>query len=177
MPENPNISGAAADTPPPGRFIRWLHGAYFRGDGIRHFLARRTRPAGAAVTIAMGCLAPLMAAYSRGPIYQSFSICFVLFCAGIIWSFARRARLTARRELPRHATVGVSMSYPVRVRNHGRFRIKRAWLMETPPDPRPSATGSTGNSPISGGSGWFPNAGCFSQARQSGSCDPREAVK
>jgi uncharacterized protein (DUF58 family) len=141
MAENPDISGAAADAPPAGRFIRWLHGAYFRGEGIRHFLARRTRPAGAAVTIAMGCLAPLVAAYSRGPIYQSFSICFVLFTTGIIWSFARRARLTARRELPRHATVGVPVSYPVRVRNHGRFRIKRAWLMETPPDPRPDLAG------------------------------------
>ncbi len=137
MVENPDITRDAAVAPPPGRFFHWLHAAYFRGEGIRHFFTRRTRPAGVAVTVAMGCAALLGAAFSRGSIYQSFSVCLAMFSAGVVWSFLRRAGLSARRELPRHATAGVPMGYAVRVRNRGRFRIGRAWLLETPPDPRP----------------------------------------
>ena len=134
--ESPSTPGGTA-APDGEAFERRIHRLYWRGEGLRHFLSRRVRPAGFGVALAMLCLAVLMAAYARGPIYQSFSICFAFFLIGVIWTFFRRARLSARRELPRHATVGVPMEYSVRVRNGGRFRIRRAWLIETPPDPRP----------------------------------------
>jgi uncharacterized protein (DUF58 family) len=39
--------------------------------------------------------------------------------------------------MPRHATAGQTLRVALRVRNCGRHRLARAWLAESPPDPRP----------------------------------------
>lgn len=57
---------------------------------------------------------------------------------GIPWAMSRRASLEAQRELPRFATAGEPLRYTVRVRHHGKRRLNRAWLAETPSDPRPN---------------------------------------
>jgi uncharacterized protein (DUF58 family) len=51
---------------------------------------------------------------------------------------SRRANLEATGELPRFATAGVPLSYTVRVWHHDKRELRRAWLTDTPPDPRPS---------------------------------------
>ncbi|KHD05874.1 hypothetical protein PN36_06350 [Candidatus Thiomargarita nelsonii] len=50
--------------------------------------------------------------------YQLFSILLALLLLGIFSSWFFRVRLTARRDLPRLATVGESLHYQVQVQNH-----------------------------------------------------------
>jgi uncharacterized protein (DUF58 family) len=78
--------------------------------------------------------------HDRGPIYQIFSLCVALGLAGLPWAMLRRAHLSAVREAPRHATAGQPLRYSVMVRNVGTQVLTRAWLAESPPDPRPDLT-------------------------------------
>lgn len=119
------------------RFERWLHRTYFRGSGISHYLHRRMRPAGAAVGIVLVLATCLGIGHARSSVYQLFSLSLAMLCIGLPWSMMRRASLDAVREVPRHATAGVTLRLALRVRNRGRRRVSRAWLAESPPDPRP----------------------------------------
>jgi uncharacterized protein (DUF58 family) len=73
----------------------------------------------------------------RTPVFQIFALAFAAALVGILFSFLRRARLRVVRSLPRHATAGEPLRYPVEIKNLGWRRLRRAWLAETPPDPRP----------------------------------------
>ena len=57
---------------------------------------------------------------------------------GLPWAMCRRAAVEAKRELPRFGTAGEPLRYTVRVWHHGKRRLNRAWLTDSPPDPRPS---------------------------------------
>jgi len=119
------------------RFERWLHRAYFRSSGVHHYLHRRMRPAGVAVCIVFVLATCLGIGHSRPSVYQLFSLSLALLSIGLPWALLRRAKLEAVREVPRHATAGVTLRLAVRVRNRGRRPVSRAWLAESPPDPRP----------------------------------------
>ena len=117
---------------------RWLHSIYFRGAGIHHFLARRCRPAGGTLAIVIVLAACLAGGHPRTPVYQLFTFSAGMGIIGLPWAMCRRAALEATRELPRFGTAGEPLRYTVRVRQKGRHRLSRAWLADTPPDPRPS---------------------------------------
>jgi uncharacterized protein (DUF58 family) len=121
------------------RFERCLHRTYHRSSGIHHYLQRRLRPAGAALGIVFILATCLGIGHSRSAIYQLFSLCVVMLGLGLLWALMRRAKLEASREVPRHATAGTTVRYALSVRNRGRWRLSRAWLAESPPDPRPDA--------------------------------------
>ena len=121
----------------PAAFVRWLHRTYFRSSGIHHFISRRLLPAGIALGIVFVAAAALALGHTRGPIYLLFSFCVGMALIGLPWALIRRATLVASREVPRHATAGEALRYPVRIRNTGNRRIARVWLAESPPDPRP----------------------------------------
>ena len=57
---------------------------------------------------------------------------------GLLWALSRRATVEAKRELPRFGTAGEPLRYTVIVRHCGRSRLSRAWLADSPPDPRPN---------------------------------------
>ncbi len=120
------------------RFDRWLHGSYFRFAGIKHLIFQRLRPAG----IGLGCVFLVAGCLSLGhqkiSAYLLFTFSFGMCIVSLPWIFLRRAQLEAKRELPRFATAGETVHYPISVRNLGKGRLKRAWLLDTPPDPRPS---------------------------------------
>lgn len=118
---------------------RRLHRAYHTGSGIGHFARRRMRPAGIALGAVFILAACLGIGHERVPLYQLFSFCLAIYLIGLPWAFLRSAKLEAMREAPRHATAGETLRYSVRVRHLGRSRISRAWLAESPPDPRPAA--------------------------------------
>ncbi len=121
-----------------GKWDRWLYRSYYQSSGIRHFISRRLRPAGIAlgvVVVLAGCMG---VGHERSSIYQLFSFAVGIGLIGFPWVLFRRAKLEARREVPRHATAGEAFRYHVRVKNVGRFRISRAWLIETEPDARPN---------------------------------------
>ncbi len=125
------------DYPRSEKFDRWLHRAYFRGAGMQHFLHRRLRPAGTSVCFVLVLATCLSIGHERVPIYQVFSLCLAMLGIGLPWAMLRRTRLEARRELPKYGTAGEPMRYAVCVSSRARRRLARAWLTETPPDPRP----------------------------------------
>jgi len=136
---NANSAHAPYSVVSPGRerFERWLYRTYFRSSGVHHYLHRRMRPAGVAVCIVFVLATCLGIGHSRPSVYQLFSLSFGLLSIALPWALLRRAKLEAVREVPRHATAGVTLRLAVRVRNLGRRPISRAWLAESPPDPRP----------------------------------------
>lgn len=136
QPSAPAAAGTGISTRR-DRLGRWLHRTYFRSSGIHHFIHRRLRPAGAALCIVLILAACLGIGHARASIYQLFSLSLVLILIGLPWALLRRATLEAVRELPRHATAGKPVRFAVRVRNSGGNRVGRAWLAESPPDPRP----------------------------------------
>lgn len=119
-------------------FDRRLHRIYFHGSGIRNFLDRRCRPAGIALGLVLVLATCLGIGLDRSSVYQLFSLTFGMILIGMPWAMARRASVEARRELPRFATAGVPLHYKVRVWHHDKRHLSRAWLADTPPDPRPS---------------------------------------
>ncbi len=119
------------------RFDRWLHRTYFRTAGVHFFVARRIRPAGVALGLVLVLATCLGIGHERGSIYQLFSVTLAMLGMGLPWALFRKARLEARRDVPRYATAGQPLRFAVRVQNTGRRAIHRAWLAESPPDPRP----------------------------------------
>ncbi|MGC4015349.1 MAG: DUF58 domain-containing protein [Luteolibacter sp.] len=125
--------------------MRRLHRFYQRSEGTKYFIHRRIRPLGfgfAILTGLCGILAiaqPDTRAQDINPLYLSFSFSAGLLLIGVVLAFTRRAgNLSARRDLPRHATAGEVVHGTVHLHNRGRFAILGVELLETPPDPRPS---------------------------------------
>jgi uncharacterized protein (DUF58 family) len=116
---------------------RWLHWVYFQSAGLNHFIQRRLRPAGISLGIVLVTATCLGIGHARSAIYQLFSLCVAFGAIGLSWVLVRRARLAAVREVPRYATAGVPLQIAVKVTNRGRFTVRRAWLVESVPDPRP----------------------------------------
>jgi len=133
-------SASAPHAPHSAAFLRLLHRSYFHSSSIGHFFMRRLRPAGiglAAVLLLGGILG---LGQPRESVYELFSLAFGLGLLGLPLAWLRRARVTARREIARHATVGETIRYTLHVRNSGQRRVRRAWLVETAPDSRPDLT-------------------------------------
>jgi hypothetical protein len=133
----PSAIPADAAPPPREKLDRWLHRTYFRTTGIHHWISRRLRPAGIGIGLVLVIAACLGIGDERTSTYQLFSLCLAMILLGLPWAFFRRAGLEARREVPRYATTGEPLRYAVRVQNIGKRVLKRAWLTESPPDPRP----------------------------------------
>ena len=121
-----------------GRTDRILHQLYFRGAGIQHFFERRLRPAGIGLGIVLVLAACLGVGDNNSSVLQLFSLSLGMFLIGVPWAMMRRAAVEGKRELPRLATAGEPLRYTIRIRNLSGRRISRAWLMDTPPDPRPT---------------------------------------
>ncbi|NNM28657.1 MAG: DUF58 domain-containing protein, partial [Akkermansiaceae bacterium] len=118
-------------------FFRILHSSYRRGAHWSQFVRSRVTVAGW-MALAMLVLAAVLGGdVGRSRLYQLFALIFALVAVGMLWAWTRRARLAARRMLPRHATVGEECRYTVEVQNDGRFPARAFWLREVPPDPCP----------------------------------------
>lgn len=138
MKPSPLSTANAPDGLGGNRLDHWLHGMYFRGAGIHHFLARRCRPAGIALGLILVLSACLGIGHGQSSTYQLFSLCLGMVLIGLPWAMSRRASVEAKRELPRFGTAGEPLRYTVRVWHHGKGRLSRAWIADSPPDPRPS---------------------------------------
>lgn len=138
MKAPPSMSAKKPRTQDRTRFDQRLHRIYFNGSGIRYFLERRCRPAGIALGLVLVLATCLGIGHDRSSVYQLFSLTLGMVMIGGPWAMSRRATVEAKRELPRFATAGVPIRYKVRVWHHGKRRLNRAWLSDTPPDPRPS---------------------------------------
>ncbi len=131
-------SSSSTHSLPRKHLDQWLHRIYFTSSGIYHFFTRRLRPAGIAVGIVWVLAAFLGIGQNSAPVYQLFSLMLGMMLIALPLAMIRRASVEAKRELPRYATAGEPLRYSVRVWQHGKQRLERAWLTDSPPDPRPS---------------------------------------
>lgn len=122
----------------PAAAPRVLHALYHQGASVHHFLARRCKPAGIALGLVLVLATCLGIGHERTSVYQLFSLSLGMVLIGLPWAMLRRATVEAKRELPRFGTAGEPLRYQVRVWHHGKRRLTRAWLADSPPDPRPS---------------------------------------
>jgi uncharacterized protein (DUF58 family) len=116
---------------------RVLYRLYHLGTGMNAFVARRLRPAGIAVCLLFVFASFLGIGQPQDSVYFLFSMAFILLVSGLCWVFFRWASLRAWRELPRHATAGETIHYPLRIEHAGRRRLRQVWFCETAGDPRP----------------------------------------
>lgn len=130
LPDGPQAPHSAA-------FLRLLHRAYSHSSSVGHFWMRRVCPAGIGLAAVLLVAGVLGLGQPRESVYELFSLAFGMGLLSLPLVLLRRARVTARREIARHATVGETMRYTLHVSNAGRRRLRRAWLMETAPDARP----------------------------------------
>lgn len=124
----------------PSRFLQGLHASYAIGTGISHWLQRRVCPAGIGTGVVLVIGTTLAMGQPRDSVNAVCALATATGLLGLGGVCLRRARLSAERDLPRLATVGEPVAYTVRLHPVGRRRIQRAWLLETPPDPRPTLT-------------------------------------
>ncbi|MEI7912246.1 MAG: DUF58 domain-containing protein [Verrucomicrobiota bacterium] len=129
----------AADphAPHSAAFLRLLHFSYFHSSSGGHFFLRRVCPAGFGLGAVLLLGGILGLGQPRESVFELFSLAFGMGLLGLPLVLLRRAALSARREIPRHATVGEPIRYSVHVKNIGRRRLRRAWLAESAPDSRP----------------------------------------
>ena len=111
----------------------------FRGvSGLQHRLARRLTPAGQLVAAGLAAAAIVGPNTRLTVSYQAFTFLAALLLVGIVFALRAPPRLETRRRLPRFATAGEPVSYPVTVRNPGGAPERDLTLLEELGDPRPS---------------------------------------
>lgn len=69
---------------------------------------------------------------------QLFGLGMGLLFLALIGSFRRPKGLTAIRNLPRYATVGIPLRYRIQIKNVTAHSVQNLVLQERPPDPRPN---------------------------------------
>ncbi len=103
-----------------------------------HWVRRRFTPGGLLLLAALATSAVVGLDTNQTMAYQAFTFCLALLAVAAAASPFFRARLTARRVLPRFGTAGEPLAYRVVVHNAtARPRPGLTWLEELS-DPRPS---------------------------------------
>ena len=125
-------------TPRVSWFHRVLYRCYSRGSLVSLFFGRRVTPVGWGVLSLLLLTAILGVDFSRSALYQIFSLAFAALSVSLVWVWCRSGRLVAVRDLPHYAVAGEALSYWVTVTNRGRHTLKGFFLVERPPDARPS---------------------------------------
>jgi len=116
--------------------------AIYRGFRItwalQHDMSRRLSRPGALVLTALAAAAVAGFDTNRTVAYQAFA--FLLFLLGVsaFAGVAFRARITARRNLPRFATAGEPVSYSIALHNEGDRPERGLAVLDDLADPRPS---------------------------------------
>jgi len=115
-----------------------VHRFYHSGTAWNFLLRRRLRPAGTGLLLAGVVLTCLAGGQASDAVFRILSFAFTLGAVSILWLPFRRAQIEVHRELPQHATAGETVRLRYHLKNLGRSKVRNAWLIETPPDPRPS---------------------------------------
>jgi len=113
---------------------RWFRAA----SSFQHRLDRRFTRAGWLALGVVGAAAVIGLDTNRTVGHQVFTLVLALLAFSTAASFAFRARLSARRILPRFASVGVTLTYRVAIRNASGRRQAGLVLLEEFADSHPS---------------------------------------
>ncbi len=107
-------------------------------SALDHWLRERLTPAGWLALGAAGAAAAAGLDTNQTVTYRAFTFLAALLVLSYVVSLFFRARLDAKRDLPRYATAGEPCTYRVTVANRGTGVLAGASLLERFRDPRPS---------------------------------------
>jgi uncharacterized protein (DUF58 family) len=116
---------------------RFIYRSLRLTSALDHWLRERLTPAGWVVLGTAGAAAAAGLDTNQTVTYRAFTFLAALLLVAYGASLAFRARLEARRELPRYATAGERCVYRVVVANRGARALAGASLRERFRDPRP----------------------------------------
>jgi uncharacterized protein (DUF58 family) len=116
---------------------RFVYFALRRLSGAQHYLRERFTPAGWLAFGTATVAAAVGVDTTRAMTFQAFTLLGALIAVAVLVAPFFRARVAVRRELPRYATVGEPLEYPVAIENLGRRALRGARLRERFADPRP----------------------------------------
>src|SRR5947208_14554059 len=105
---------------------------------FQYRLARRFTRAGSLALSVLGAAVVIGLDTNRTVGYQIFTLVLALVIISVASSLVFRGRFSARRVLPRFASVGVPLSYRVAIANETGRRQEGLVLLEELADPRPS---------------------------------------
>jgi uncharacterized repeat protein (TIGR01451 family) len=109
-----------------------LLAGFARVHAASQWLRRRFTPAGLAVLMVCVAAGVLGVDTERSMAFQVFALsAALLLVAWLATACKRAAHLTLQRELPRHATAGMPMTYRLLVRNNGTRTVAAATLCDT----------------------------------------------
>lgn len=121
------------------RSVKRLQYRYFRFlSGVNHWGSRRITKAGGLVLAGVVATGVLGLDTTRTMAYQGFTLLAFLLLVSILSGLFFRVPYSIRRVLPRFATVGHPLTYPLFVRNQGSRKQDGLMLLDDMADPRPS---------------------------------------
>jgi uncharacterized protein (DUF58 family) len=104
---------------------------------VQHFFRERLTLPGWLVFAAAATAAALGIDTSRTMSYQLFAFLVAVLGLSFLWAAFFRVRISARRELPRYASVGQTLEYAAVVENLGRAELRGLTVADRLRDPRP----------------------------------------
>jgi len=119
--------------------FRSLYPAYRLLSAVRFWAVRRFTKTGAAVLTALLIVIPLAADTENNVAYQAACLLIALLLAASMFGWVVRVRLAVERRLPRFATVGDAVSFPVLLRNLTPRKQVGLVYLETLADARPTS--------------------------------------
>jgi len=119
--------------------FRALYPGYRLFSALRHWVRHRLTPVGMALVTALAVVIPLAVDTENNVAYQAACLILTLFLVAIPFGWGLRIRMTFERILPRFASVGVPVRYPVRIHNLANRAQQGLTYIETLTDARPSA--------------------------------------
>jgi uncharacterized protein (DUF58 family) len=117
---------------------RLLYRAFHAVSGFQEWLGRRLTPAGQLVAAGLAAAAIVGPNTRLTVAYQAATFLAALLLVAAVGALRRPPPLQVRRRLPRFATVGEPLTYPVTVLNPGPRPVGGLSLLEDFADPRPS---------------------------------------
>jgi hypothetical protein len=106
-------------------------------SAVQHFLRERLTKSGWLALGAAVAAAIVGVDTTQAMSFQAFTFLAALLAVALLAAPFFRARVAVRRELPRYATVGERLEYPVRVENLGPRPLVGITAVETLCDPQP----------------------------------------
>ena len=128
----------SAQTTNATRFQRYLYRNYRSYSGTLYWIRRRLTGGGIIVLLGLVGTSVLGVDTNLSLAYRAFAFLFCLLFVALVGSRFSRANFTARRELPRFASVGKAVNYRVVVQNETKRPQRGVVLREDLADPRPT---------------------------------------
>lgn len=118
--------------------FRLLYPLYRLHTSARFWVSRRFTSLGVSLITAFLIVVPLAVDTENNVAYQAAFLLLSLLLVAFLFGWFVRTRLDVERVLPRYASIGVPMTYPVRIRNLANRTQLGLTYIETLADTRPS---------------------------------------